>query len=246
MRFLGLGIEDKVPDEKTLWAFREELSTLGLERELMNHFNRFLNRRGIKAREGHIVDATFVEVPRQRNTVEENQEIKEGKVPDAFSGNPHVLRQKDTDARWTKKRARVFYGYKNHVVVDAKTKLVTGYEVTPAQVHDSQKLEELLKTVPRGSTVYGDSAYADEKKEMEFERRGIYCLFSQRDNREWKDWNKRISRIRCRVEHVFGWMEKSMGGKWLRAIGLRRNRTGIGMMNLVYNMKRYAQVLCTT
>ena len=54
-------------------------------------------------REGRIIDATFVEVPRQRNRRAENAQIKAGQVPPEWQQEPHKLAQKDTDARWTKK-----------------------------------------------------------------------------------------------------------------------------------------------
>ena len=75
-----------------------------------------------------------MEVPKQRNTREENIEIKEGKVPSAWKKNK--LAQKDTDARWTKKNNISFYGYKNHIKADVKTKLIKDYAVTDASVHD--------------------------------------------------------------------------------------------------------------
>lgn len=244
MRFLGVGLENTIPDEKTLWTFREELSGQGLERELFNRFDQYLENKGMKAKQGTIVDASIIEVPKQRNSREENADIKAGKVPDSLSGNENVLQQKDLDARWTKKHGKCFYGYKDHVVIDSGSKLILGYTVTPASVHDSQELPALMEKVRRGQSVYGDNAYVDEKREQEYERKGKYCLFVMRGRKEWKDWNRTISRIRARVEHVFGTMEKAMGGKFLRAIGLRRNATGIGLMNLVYNMKRYAGALC--
>jgi hypothetical protein len=72
-----------------------------------------LDQSGVFANEGKMVDASFVEVPRQRNTREENKEIKEGKIPVSWGENSHKLAQKDTDARWTKKSNISFYGYKN-------------------------------------------------------------------------------------------------------------------------------------
>lgn len=239
MRFLGLHVEGTVPDEKTVWLFREELTRQGLVEELFLRFERFLGNAGYKAREGSIVDATLVEVPRQRNSREDNQAIKQGEVPEAMKANEPVLRQKDLEARWTKKHGKSYYGYKNHVRVDAKHKLIRQWTVTPASVHDSQPLDVLMQGVKRGETICGDSAYGNGEKEMEYERRGKYCLFSKKDRKEWKGWNRMIAKVRARVEHVFGFMENSMRGKYLRYIGLLRNQSAIGMMNLVYNLCRY-------
>jgi hypothetical protein len=56
----------------------------------------------------------------QRNSHDENDEVKAGNTPDAWKRNPAKNRQKDKDARWTKKHGKSFYGYKNHVNADAK------------------------------------------------------------------------------------------------------------------------------
>jgi IS5 family transposase len=71
------------------------------------------------------------------------------------------LRQKDGDARWTKKNNTTYYGYKNHVVVDQKSKLITAYSVTDASVHDSQQLVEMISENDR--VLYADSAYVGEE-----------------------------------------------------------------------------------
>ena len=114
----------------------------------------------------------------------------------------------------------------------------------PAQIEEKRSVNFLrdLRDVKRRHTVYADNVYADEKKEERLEKeRGIYCLTCQR-GADWKAWNTMVARTRSRVEHVFGWITKAMGGKGQRAIGLRRNRTGIGLTNLVYNMSRYSRV----
>jgi IS5 family transposase len=241
-RFLGLHLEDSIPDEKTVWAFREKLSEAGLEKALFSQFEKILQKRGLKTKEGSIVDATLVEVPIRRDSPEDNAKIKEGKVPDSISENPNIACQKDLDARWTKKHGKSYFGYKNHVRVDVETKLIREWDVTPAHVHDSQVFEAVMRDVKRRHTVYADNAYADEKKEERLEKeRGIYCLTCQR-GADWKAWNTMVARTRSRVEHVFGWITKAMGGKGQRAIGIRRNRTGIGLTNLVYNMSRYSRV----
>lgn len=241
-RFLGLGLEDGIPDEKTVWAFREQLSKAGIERALFSQFERFLQRRGLKTKEGSIVDATLVEVPIRRDSKEDNDAIKAGEVPPSISENPNVACQKDLDARWTKKHGKSYFGYKNHIRVDAASKLIREWEVTPAHVHDSQVFEEVLKAVKQRHSVYADNAYANEKKEEQLDKeRGIYCLTCQR-GADWKWWNTIVARTRSRVEHVFGWITKAMGGKEQRAIGLRRNTTGIALTNLVYNMSRYSRV----
>jgi len=158
-RFLGLGIEDGIPDGTTLWLFRETLAKAGLIEKLFERFGQHLEAKGYIARGGQMVDATIVPVPKQRNSRDENDEVKAGKTPEAWEKNPAKNRQKDKDARWTKKHGKSFYGYKNHVNADAKNKLIRQYEVTDASVHDSQKFDGLLNQANTSADVYADSAY---------------------------------------------------------------------------------------
>ena len=104
MRFLGLTLGDRVPDAKTIWLFREQLTAAGLIETLFGRFDAYLDERGFTARKGQIIDASITAVPRQRNTHEENAAIKEGKTPEAWENQPAKLRQKDVDARWTQKK----------------------------------------------------------------------------------------------------------------------------------------------
>src|SRR3954469_19830003 len=158
-RFLRLGIEDRIPDGTTLWLFREKLAKAGLIEKLFDRFDQHLGAQGYIARGGQIVDATIVAVPRQRNTREENEAIKRGQTPEDWEKKPAKNRQKDKDARWTKKHGKNFYGYKNHVNADAKHKLIRRYDVSDAAVHDSQELDALLIQGNSSDAVFGDSAY---------------------------------------------------------------------------------------
>ena len=162
MRFLGLSLGDAVPDEKTIWLFREQLTEAGLIKRLFQEFDAFLEEKGFSARKGQIIDASIVEAPRQRNSREENRQIKAGQIPEDWS--EQKKRQKDTDARWTKKNGQNYYGYKSHIDVDVKHKLIRDYEVTPASVHDSQVFEDLLDEDNSSRDVWADSAYRSEEK----------------------------------------------------------------------------------
>ena len=92
------------------------------------------------AKEGHIIDSTFVDVPRQRNSRGENNDIKEGRLPEGWEEDPTRLAHKDIQARWAKKGEETHFGYKDHVKVGAVTKFIKAYIVTDASVHDSQPM----------------------------------------------------------------------------------------------------------
>ena len=133
------GLEDCIPDATTLWLFREKLARAGLIETLFDRFDQHLAAKGYIARGGQMVDASIVPMPKQRNTREENEAVKRGETPAEWEQKPAKNRQKDKDARWTKKHGRSFFGYKNHVNVDRTHKLIRRYAVTDAAVHDSQQ-----------------------------------------------------------------------------------------------------------
>lgn len=243
MRFLGLSLGDAVPDEKTIWLFREQLTEAGVIKRLFKEFDQFLEEKGFCARKGQIIDASIVEAPRQRNSREENRQIKAGQVPEGWS--EQKKRQKDTDARWTKKNGQNYYGYKNHINVDVKHKLIRDYEVTSASVHDSQVFEELLDEDNRSRDVWADSAYRSEEKLRELKKRKFRehlqrkgCRHKKLTDRETRG-NRTRSRIRSRVEHIFGVQAMRAGDLILRTIGLIRAKAKIGLRNLAYNFDRF-------
>jgi len=254
MRFLGLQLEDRVPDAKTVWSFRDRLKDLNLVEVLFARFHEQLADQGYVARAGQIVDATFVEVPRQRNTREENAQLKAGEVPEAWDKPeaPAKRRQKDVDARWTKKNQERHYGYKNHINADQHHKLIQSYAVTAASVHDSQVFDELLdQTLDKDGNkraVYADSAYRSEAQEQRLVDTQMDSHICEKGTRgkpltdAQKESNRIKSKVRARVEHVFG-AQAAMGGHLVRTIGLQRAKVKIGLMNLVYNMMRLVQLI---
>lgn len=125
MQFPGIQIGDTVPEEKAVCLLKEHLKEKELSKKLFDLFTGQLLSHGIVAKEGNIVDASFVDVPRQRNSREENADIKKAAVPFEFAkkdknGNHRRLTQKDSDARWMTKNGERHYGYKSHINVDAK------------------------------------------------------------------------------------------------------------------------------
>ena len=243
-RFLGLGFESRIPDGTTLWLFREKLARAGLIDKLFERFGQHLETKGYIARGGQLIDATIVPVPRQRNSRDENDQVKAGATPEDWKKKPAKNRQKDKDARWTKKHGHSFFGYKNHVNADARHKLIRAYGVTDASVHDSQKLDDLLNKGNTCAEVYGDSAYRSAETEWTLKARGFRSRIHKRGRRNrplteaQTTANRRKSKVRARIEHVFGAQENAPGGRLVRTVGLVRATIKIGLQNLVYNIRR--------
>ena len=246
-RFLGLHAASKVPDATTIWRFREDLTNAGKVAQLFSQFDAFLSEQGFRAQKGQIVDASIVKVPVQRNSRDENKKIKKGEQPEEWSESKQ--RQKDTDVRWTRKNSKNFFGYKNHIAVDVEHKLIREYTVTPANVHDSNVFEEWLDPNNSSKDVWADSAYRSEKTVDALKAEG-YREHLQRKgsrNRKLTKWenqgNRTRSRIRSRVEHVFGIQAQRAGNMILGGIGIIRAGAKIGLRNLAYNLDRYG-TLC--
>lgn len=248
MRFLDLGLQDRVPDAKTVWLYREGLAQAGKVEELFSQFDGYLARQGYIARGGQILDASIVPVPRNHNSRDENKAIKNGEVPEDWADKPAKRSQKDIDARWTKKHGKSHYGYKNHVNVDRKHKLVRRYHVSDAAVHDSQAVDHLLMRGNTGSGVWADAAYRSEEMEAKLRARKLKSYIHRKGKRgkpltkQAKGSNRTKSTVRVRVEHVFGAQSNDMGGTLVRSIGLVRAKARIGMKNLAYNMRRLVQL----
>ena len=249
MRFLDLGLEDAVPDATTIWLFREALVEAGLIDKLFDRFSQHLRVKGYIARGGQIVDATIVSAPKQRNSKDENEAIKAGKTPGEWEKKPAKNAQKDKDARWTKKHGQSFYGYKNHIGVDKLHKMIRKWAATDASPHDSQKLDDILDASNTGNQVWADSAYRSAEIEAKLEGEGAEephpsarSAQSPALAERQEAANTTRSRVRARVEHVFGHQENSMGRKIVRTIGMARARFKIGMMNLGYNIRRLVQL----
>ena len=197
---------------------------------------------------GKMMEASFVEVPRQRNSREEHEEIQQGKVPESFQQNENRREQQDVAARWAKKGEDVHDGYKKHGKADRTTKLIEDDAVTDASVHDRQVVEDLVEA--DDGTVYADRAYTGDAIETILEEHGVKGGICEKGYRHHplttaqKKRNRTKSKIRVRVAPIFGLMPNTMKEGWhLRGIGMPRITAGIGLLNLVYTLARYEQLL---
>jgi len=239
MRFLGMGINDIVPDAKTIWLYEDMLAENGAGKELFDMFYAAIGGKGYVTREGSIVDASFVEAPRRKNTKEQRETLKAGEIPEEWSDadHPQKITQRDTDATWTKKGNEAHFGYKDHVKVDKDSKLIVDYNVTTASTSDVKGADGLFNATDK--VAYGDSAYPSLKLPKNVENK--ISEKASRNNpltEEQKAKNQQKAKIRCRVEHVFAGMVQMVGGTTIRCKNLSRATFNISMLNLLYNMRR--------
>lgn len=260
-RFLGLDDGDPIPDETTIWRFREALTKAGAIRILFDRFDAHLKESGYLAMGGQIVDASIVQAPRQRMRYEEKETIKRGDIPDAWRQQPRKLAQKDRDARWTVKYSKAkagsgkscsrpvdlaipLFGYKDHISIDRGHGFIRKYEVSDASRYDGHELERLIDEDNTASDIWGDTAYGSKANRKALANRGLKADIHTKKpkgrpmNEQERKANSRRSKIRAFVEHPFAHMKGPMG-LFVRTIGLARAKTKIGMTNLAYNFRRY-------
>ncbi len=260
MRFLGLSLSDAVPDANTIWTFREALKKADAVDALFHRFDEALRASGFLAMRGQIVDATIVAAPKQRNTKEEKQAIKEGRIPDAWKDKPAKRAQKDRDARWTVKYTKAkpgegsskppvdlaipAFGYKNHVAIDRAHGLIRKWTATDAAAYDGARLADVLDRGNTASDVWADTAYRSAKNEAMLKRRGFVSRIHRKKPKgrpmpeRTRIANAAKSKVRAFAEHVFA-QEKGPMGLVVRTIGLARAKLKIGLANLAYNMRRF-------
>jgi IS5 family transposase len=261
MRFLGLGLSDRVPDAKTLWLFRERLTQASAIERLFDRFDATLRNAGYLPMSGQILDATLVAAPKQRNTNDEKTALREGRIPQDWQDKPSKLSHKDRHARWTLKFTKAkrqddasmpatdlaipFFGYKSHVSIDRKFRFTRKWKTTDAAASDGARLREgLLDKTNTASSVWADTAYRSKANEDFMEKRGFVSKVHRKKPhlkpmpRHIQQSNAGKSVIRSRVEHVFA-DQKSQTGLFIRTVGITRATMRVGLANIVYNMRRF-------
>ena len=220
--FLELTLDDDIPDETTICRFRNALIEDELDKEFFAEVNRQLGANGIKVSKGSIVDATINEVPKGRK-----KEDKES--------------SRDEEASFTKKNSRTYHGYKGHISTDTKGKFIKKCHTSTVKDHDSQHEDKIL--TGEEDVIFGDSAYINKEKKKEMRKNGKFYGTVERAVRghplssSQKKRNRKISSVRCRVEHPFAEMKCRMNFK-PRYKGLRKNEWQFMMASAAYNLKR--------
>ena len=231
---------------QAIWSYREIFVKSGLCEAITSAHLEELREQGLLGNTGAmILDGSFVEAPKQRNTREENQLIKQGRGGELWNDQPAKKRQKDVDARWTKKNNEVHYGYKIHALADAVSKFLIHNVTTPANVHDSKALNWVLnEEEDEGRVLYADSAYAGKELEETVRSFNVTPCFCEKGRvnhpltAEQKTNNRKKSKIRCRVEHVFGFIQTVFTGSFVRSIGFKRAEAHNWLTMLGYNLCR--------
>jgi IS5 family transposase len=260
MRFLGLGLSDRVPDARTIWLYREKLTKAEAIKPLFAQFDAALRAAGDIAMGGQIVDASLVSVPKQRNTEAKTAVIKDGRIPEDWKAKPAKRAHKDRDTRWTVKFSKPkpkpdgtmppvdiaipTFGYQTHVSIDREYGLIRRWDATDAAGYEGARLcEGLFDKTNTASTVWADTAYRSKANGEILEKNGFVSRIHRKKppDRPMPETTRRAnalkSKVRSGVEHMFA-VQKDKMHIFVRTIGIVRAKVKIGMANMVYNMKR--------
>ncbi len=239
-RFCGLSQAANIPDRTTVWVFENRIGEAGAQ-ALFDGMAAQLLARGFIARGGQIIDATLVPAPKQHLTKDEKEVIGEDATPAGWT--PAKRRQKDTEATWTKKHGKSYFGFKLSVNVDKKYKLIRKIETGTASTHDSQHFDAVLDGSNTRRDVYADRGYPSLEREAKLKAAGLRNQIQRKGKRNkplsecQQRRNQRIAKTRARVEHVFATIAQ-MGGKMIRTIGQARANFAMTMTAACYNLKR--------
>ena len=207
------------PDETTICRFRHLLEKHNLGKKLFDAVNIYLRENGIKIGTGTIVDATIINAP---------------------SSTKNKAKERDPEMHQTKKGNNWFFGMKAHIGVDSRSKLIHTLVTTPANVHDSKVLPQLLHGKER--RVWGDSAYASQGAAIRAKAPRARAFINKRAYRNRpltegdKETNRRKSSVRSHVEHRFGFIKGFCGFRKVRYRGLAKNTNCLHVLCALANV----------
>lgn len=232
LRFVGLSLEDAVPDHSTISRFRSHLIAHGLMEPLFAELERQLMSHRLIVRKGTLIDASVVQAAAAQ--------------PSAKQGQRSTV---DPEAAWARKGNRATFGYKMHIAVDRGSLLIRRRDLTPGNRNDCEPAAGLI--CGDEAAVYADKAYDSATLRQALARRNIRNRIMQRGNKHHAlppaahRRNRRLSPIRAPVEAVFGTLKRHYRMARLRYHGLVRNRLALTMACMAFNLRRWAVIAAT-
>lgn len=230
-RFVGLGMNSKVPDYTTIWRFKEALIRHRLLDGLFRMIVDACEQQGLLVKRGTLVDSTIIE------SVNRPLSRKRRK---ALAERPSA--QIDTDATSTRKGNKQYYGYKGHIGVDQGSKLIRRRTFTTASPHDITELDHLMSGDER--SIWADKAYSRTSDKQRSRASSVYYGVLDKGKRGRKlsnrqrGRNRQKSSVRSAVEHPFAYMKEKLHYACARAKTQARNELDFTMNCILYNVFR--------
>lgn len=254
-KFIGIDLEQTSPDHSTICRFRNSLVKHSLFDKLLEMINAQLNQHGImRIEEGALVDASIVDSPYAPDgscniTIADDREDSrtDGEKAEEAQYHVQVASAKpgvDNEARWVKKGKTFRYGYKKHALTNTEG-LVIALTTTPANTADTREFEHVVTKarLPKETVVYADKGYTSKKNSAFLEQNGYQDGIMKKAgrgkplNEEDKARNKKISKIRSRVEMLFGGIKRWFLGGRCRYRGKDKVHGQNMMECIAYNLK---------
>jgi len=257
MTFLGLTLEDDVPDHSVLSRFRTKLTKANAWDLLLNVVNAQLAQQQLLVTKGMHIDGSLTRSPfkpKQKPTYEVKDERDEAGDEETAHAAMQITEveepQVDTDARWTKKSGKSVFGYKQNTLVNDDG-LVLAVETTAANQHDSKLLKPVLEkiTTYEKQRVYADKAYVSAEHKNYLRQNKLKNGLQDRAYKNkplsarQKARNKKITQVRYVVERTFGSQARWFGGKELRYKSLGKAHAWHILLAVAYNLKRLPGLL---
>lgn len=211
--FMGIDFSagEQVPDATTLCKFRKLLNEHSLQKEFFAQIQELLSKEGKLVSGGTIVDATIVEAPASVKNRD---------------------KQRDPEMHSTKKNTKWYFGMRVHIGTDPYYGFVHDVVSTAANEAENKVAPKLLREDDR--VVYGDAGYLGMDKYVTDGIDREYKINRQRgtfkrhygDGLAWqyeRVLEKRKSRVRCKVEHVFHIVKDIFRWRKLRYRGIHKN-----------------------
>jgi IS5 family transposase len=228
-RFVGLSLEETVPDHTVLSRFRNLLIEAELLEKLFCELDRQLEKAGVMLKRGTMLDATLIE---------------------AVSAPPSGERpSQDPDARFggAKSKGGFTFGYKAHVGVDEGSGLIRSLITTPANVNDTVPADDLIRGDER--IVWADAAYDTHARRARLKAEGRKARIARRPNKHHpelpprlKRYNRLIARHRASVETTFATLKNRMRLQTIRYVGLTKASAQVLLAAIAFNMRRWAAI----
>jgi IS5 family transposase len=223
-RFLGLSLDDKTPDETTIWTFRERLVTAGRATELFDGVVLKLREQGIILNNGTLIDATIIEAPRGRKRADGSSTA-------------------DPCASTTCKHGRAYHGYRAHFSTDRRG-FVTDFVFDTASVSEHTHFDQLAEKEQK--VVFADSGCRSKQRQERMRQRGVKPMLCHRRVRGQKEltplqkrFNRFVSRIRAFVEHPLAQIKAMLpDGGVARYRTMRRNAADFALCATFANLRR--------
>ncbi len=214
-RFVGLRLSGPLPDETTILKFRHLLERHGLGEVLLGGINEHLASRGLRLREGTIVDASLIEAP---------------------SSTKNKAGRRDPEMRQTKKGNQWYFGMKEHIGVDARSGVVHSLCTTAANVSDVTAAHRLLHGAER--RVWGDAGYQGVGKRPENNGGAVDWRVALKPGKRRAlapdsaaaACERARASVRAKVEHPFLYLKRRFSYARVRYRGLAKNRQRIALL----------------